>query len=971
MSSTMALFPATETLASEEGALNSHQQQSISASTSDVSVPYVDKHYGSADGIIDPTEYAVNYTDPATGITAYLEHNGTALFIGLDAATSGWIGIAWQNYTDSFSVAGLNNSDLIYGYAPGTPYDDFWRAEGTDLVTVHYILSLRNGTVIQENDYPSLDSTETLDKLGALQMYKDMIYGMRIGEVRHFVIPADQAYNEPGHDLYGEDLVYDIELTRIVRDEATRLQNPADHSEVVYSDHYGVSTLQHLEDGNQSRVLSANATDNSVVTSIEYILLMNSTDTHDIPLLADVDESYPFLFMYSTTEDINDIPVAQTYWANPIMIDFIPNEGPEIISHNPVQDSVLGWAETFQVEAIDTYVRLVQYRLNDEDWVDMTWNFQTGFWEVQMDLTDYENGPHVVSFNATDPSNATSVIELNVTLFRPYIPFLGVEISVEREVLTELYHRTFISDIYTIRNNGSIPISTMELYLPVEYEANLLTVYSISGTNLDLKVVDLPTTNGMLHWRIHFSEQVGHDESYLFSTVFQMHSLNVLADVTNKVYELTFLKFPVLPYVISEVTSKFSFRGGEIPVGAETPPVNAVNVAPMTIEEFSTRFNSDQPNIVAERKTTIRADAWGWLLYKETITLYNEGENAEVNLIFSFPTYSDRIRIYDGVGILAESQNAIQGDWNTSRYVDVDLSADRFGEDGLQPGFQYTFNMEYVVKLASHEKPAPGGMLLTVPMGEIDEMLVVSHTVDLVLPISFNTVEASEGYRLLYGAFDTNFRYQGYNVSEYNPLRITVLYQVSFAVGVRPIAFSMIIAIFALAYIAYRLVELPESVSVDEDDEYVAGEKRQVGAPPELLRDFANLYAKKTALAMDLEKLEAARRRGKVKKREFMIREKDLKTQLEDIDSKLPNIKNELATYGSRYRDMVGQLELQNEKIEGAKAGLRQLLLRKKKQRISRVAFEKTRQDYLKTIQKATSSIDRTLLSIQEEAGDI
>jgi chromosome segregation ATPase len=122
---------------------------------------------------------------------------------------------------------------------------------------------------------------------------------------------------------------------------------------------------------------------------------------------------------------------------------------------------------------------------------------------------------------------------------------------------------------------------------------------------------------------------------------------------------------------------------------------------------------------------------------------------------------------------------------------------------------------------------------------------------------------------------------------------------------------------------------------------------------------------------MDLEKLDAARRRGKVKKREYMIRERDLKKQIEEIDDKLPRLRSELIGYGARYRDLVGQLELQDEKIEGAKAGLRQLLLRKKKQRISRVAFEKSRQDYLKTIQKATSASDRILLSLQEEAGDI
>ena len=71
---------------------------------------------------------------------------------------------------------------------------------------------------------------------------------------------------------------------------------------------------------------------------------------------------------------------------------------------------------------------------------------------------------------------------------------------------------------------------------------------------------------------------------------------------------------------------------------------------------------------------------------------------------------------------------------------------------------------------------------------------------------------------------------------------------------------------------------------------------------------------------------------------------------------------------GVTERILVGLIR---EKIEGAKAGLRQLLLRKKKQRISRAAFEKSKQDYLKTIQKATTATDRILLTIQEEAGEI
>jgi hypothetical protein len=255
-------------------------------------------------------------------------------------------------------------------------------------------------------------------------------------------------------------------------------------------------------------------------------------------------------------------------------------------------------------------------------------------------------------------------------------------------------------------------------------------------------------------------------------------------------------------------------------------------------------------------------------------------------------------------------------------------------------------------------------------MGSIEKLLVLSHTVDLVLPYTVDTLEVSGNYRLLFGVFDTTIRYQAHNISDYNPLEIQLLYRPSPIVVLRPLGFSLIIGLIAIAYVAYRGVQEVTAIEDVEDDEDMRVEKRQVGAPPNLLKEFANLYSRKTALGMDLEKLEAARRRGKVKKREFMIRERDIKSQLEQIDTKLPALQDDLGGYGTRYRDMVSQIELQNEKIEGAKAGLRQLLLRKKKQRISRVAFEKSRQDYLKTIQKATTAIDRILLSIQEEAGE-
>ncbi|RLI54274.1 MAG: hypothetical protein DRO87_10365, partial [Candidatus Thorarchaeota archaeon] len=202
-----------------------------------------------------------------------------------------------------------------------------------------------------------------------------------------------------------------------------------------------------------------------------------------------------------------------------------------------------------------------------------------------------------------------------------------------------------------------------------------------------------------------------------------------------------------------------------------------------------------------------------------------------------------------------------------------------------------------------------------------------------------------------------------------NPIEISLVYQMTPAILARPLLFALIIGLVAALYVSVRKVELPVEGEMSPEEE--AAVVRQAGAPPELLSEFAKAYSKKTALNLDLEKLESARKRGKVSKREFMVRERDIKAQLEKLDAQLASLKEELISYGSRYRDVIGQLELQEERIEGAKAGLRQLLLRKKKQKISRAAFEKTRQEYLKTIKQAVTATDRILLSLQEEAGEV
>jgi hypothetical protein len=374
-----AISPISNTIDNEQVIQRMDNESTLAASSMNVSIPYVDTHYGSADGIIDPTEYACSFTDPVTGIKSYFEHNGTLLYVGVEAHTTGWIGFAWQNYTSNFEQAGLNNSDIIIGYAPGTTLTDMWRVQGTDAVTVHYSLSLRNGTMIQDSVYPDITSTDPVESLSALQMYKDAIIGMRIGEVRHFVIPATEAYTSTDHELYGQDLIYTITLERIYRSGVSRTINPADTSQIVCSDEHGTSTFQHLPDSNQLQIVAADGSDNGTTTQLEYVLRMNSTDSNDIPLFNSTSVMFPFVFMFGFNEELNGLPAQHSSWTEPAMVMILPNKPPTMHVLSPEEGAIIEWVSWLKLNVTDDFVRHAYYRLDNESWINLPYNLTSQY----------------------------------------------------------------------------------------------------------------------------------------------------------------------------------------------------------------------------------------------------------------------------------------------------------------------------------------------------------------------------------------------------------------------------------------------------------------------------------------------------------------------------------------------------------------------------------------------------------------
>ncbi len=965
----MLLTPADATWEQTTAISNSMQPAEVSESLLNLSIPYVDNHYGNADGIIDPTEYATSYTDPTTGITVFLEHNSTVLYVGLEAATSGWIGLGWKNYTGNFLADGLNNSDLILGYAPGTPHESYDRVVESDTVTVHYILQLRNGTIKEENDLPGDTDTTPIGEYSLLQGYKDAVIGMRIGEVRHIIIPAEEGYNQPGHPMYGQDLEFTITVTRINND----FLNPSVASDIEYSDEYGISTFQHLPDANQSRILAADGSDDGTKTQLEYIIRMNSTDPYDIPLLNNTDISYPFFLMFGNNEDITTLPVQHSEWALPPLVSLYPNEGPTISFASPEENATLGYVVDISLNITDneSWARRSYYKLDDENWTEIFHDFKTDLWEVSLDLTDYDEGIHTIWVNATDPSNRTTIETLDINVDRPYLPLLGMKLDVERTFSTKLFHTTEVRDVFTIRNNGSAPINAIEIFLPAEYGVRLLDMSAVDSDENTLEITHLEDYQGLYHWRVYMYQAVDYDQTYEFTMTSYYHSLHELTDYNNNLYDVEFMKLPLVPYVLSSGQLILAFRRGDTLQSQVSPEGVWRNLLPMQRDTFTFIMKSFTPLIAANRYTEITIDPWGYMRYHETISMHNIGPARETIFLFTLPEYVTSVKIYDEVGVLAHSQPLGEWDLNSTVDLQVNLQTDRFGENAFFPGYSYTFYIDYTVQVSGHSQTNATGDVLTLPMGTFADCLISTHVVDVVLSPTIDIKSVSGEYRLLYGAFDATLRYKVYNTTVHNPPEIILVYTVSLGAALRPFVFAMIIALIGSVFVVYRRLGFIDDSSSEHADRSVTLETRQVGAPVELLSDFAKTYSKKISLNMETEKLESDRRRGKITKKEFMLRDRDIKSQIQEVEDALPGLKEDLTKYGARYRDLLSQLELQDEKIEGAKAGLRQLLLRKKKQKISRAAFEKSRQDYLKTIKKATTATDRILLSFQEEAGEI
>jgi len=139
-----------------------------------------------------------------------------------------------------------------------------------------------------------------------------------------------------------------------------------------------------------------------------------------------------------------------------------------------------------------------------------------------------------------------------------------------------------------------------------------------------------------------------------------------------------------------------------------------------------------------------------------------------------------------------------------------------------------------------------------------------------------------------------------------------------------------------------------------------------IPVPPKDLKSFVDSYEEKTRIRSELESLEKRLRKGKIPRRRFKVRKKMLDGRLSTVSRNLSTLSEKIRSAGSKYANMMRQIEVAETNLEGAERDLQRVKTRYRRGEVSKGAYGKLMEEYNHRIEEAESTIDGVLLRLRE-----
>ncbi|NIR86036.1 hypothetical protein GWO13_00070 [Candidatus Bathyarchaeota archaeon] len=228
-------------------------------------------------------------------------------------------------------------------------------------------------------------------------------------------------------------------------------------------------------------------------------------------------------------------------------------------------------------------------------------------------------------------------------------------------------------------------------------------------------------------------------------------------------------------------------------------------------------------------------------------------------------------------------------------------------------------------------------------------------TVTVTLPEGADFQSSSvKPYSIQKNAFQEAVTFVSYNATPFHDLNFDFKYaHFVFWASFRPTLWIGILAAVVAAIAAIWRVPKP-AVPI-------------VPVPTKDLRSFVNKYGEKTRILRKLESIEEQARRGKISRRRYRVRKRTLESRLSVFSRDLTDLRKKIRTAGSRYANIMRQVEVAETELEAVETDIRRVENRYRRKEISTEAYRRLLQEYQRRRERAKTTIDSALLRLREE----
>ena len=556
-------------------------------------------------------------------------------------------------------------------------------------------------------------------------------------------------------------------------------------------------------------------------------------------------------------------------------------------------------------------------------------------------------------------------------LLMSFIPYVNAEtdtlkpyVEVRRLIEVRDWGLVVINDTISIVNNGSAPISNFQVGFPSNFSQHLDYVFARTELGEALEIarsVDMGQT-GIEGVEVTLLRAIDVDEERNFTVTYVFDLVRLTIEADNQVYyAAVFPKYPaivfnavscnvtvILPEETLLHTSSWEEEGAPILSHVEEPlPAYSNETGFVT---FSGQMNLLECEFA---KREVIFDSSGQIYFYDSFRLRNRGIGAISTMSFTLPNGAYDVVAYDHFGELATT---LGEDEETG----IPEATVRLRHPSLRgnPFFDACFfTLKYVVPTKQYVNHTDfWGYMFETEYFSNFHWTVRELTFEIALPEGGEFVDLYDTQgNITKNGYQSVLTCRMRDVTPFHGLGVKVAYKyIIFWSAFRPTIWIGLAISVLCAVLAFRRV-------------------RGVPTPPmppetlDLLRDFIDVCDARVALRSELESLEDDYHRGRVRKKDYKRRVKAIERQRFSPDKEFVELKKKLRRIQPRFADAMRKMEVAETEIETARASIRRLEARYRREEISRDAFEGLVDDYEKRIDRAKTTIDDVVMELKGE----